>query len=154
MKPNRLLSIVRRLFLLVIPLFLLVRQLFLLVKKFSVTAKSSSLIGTWERSAAGSYIMASHTVTLEADGRYQMSDSSYSQMGVTWFKHSGTYEIQNDRIVFKPEKWDGCPGSNPPPKTLTFLWKFHNYNDGKKLRLLSSTDPQNWANADTFSRQK
>jgi hypothetical protein len=150
-------------------------QLFLLVTTLSVTAlmpshaESLSPIGTWSNVGnVGTYVnpangqvlgtsAAAHHVTLNADGSYQKTDY-YQFNDCKWFQHSGTYEIQEDRILFNPEEYNwaicGNPAGTLPLETQTFRWRFHEYNDGIKLELLSSNSTQDWGYAEALSRQE
>jgi hypothetical protein len=150
-------------------------QLFLLTITFSITAlipsqaQPSSMFGTWSTvSNVGTRVNpyngqvlgttgAAHHITLKANGSYEKTDF-YQFADCRWFQHSGTYKIQNDRLLLNPKKYDwaicGEPSAKRPLTTQIYRWRFQQYNDGTKLELLSTTRTQDWGYAETLTRQE
>jgi hypothetical protein len=123
----------------------------------------SSIIGSWSTSSYfGDYVDASsgayladaqsaHGVTFNGNGTYQMLDYYNLNGSCQWFRYSGTYQVQSEKIIAQPQQSEMsvCGGAftNIENTTQEFFWRFVQYDDGMKLELLpvsSYRDERDW----------
>lgn len=135
----------------------------------SVPSNNPDLIGSWSTSSYfGDYVNANtgayegdsqtaHGVTFNNDGTYNMVDYYNIDFDCKWFRLQGTYQVQAETIILQTQTYEisecGKTFVTQPNETREYLWRFMQYDDGVKLKLLptySYRDERDWFYANRY----